>query len=159
MPEPTSAPPEKKLGKILVDADLLTVEQLEQAAEEAGRLQIGLLAYLLDEGLVSPEDAAMALSLEINLPIIDLKRHAVRPEALSLVPGEYARRHELIPINVVGDALVVVMADPTNIDVLEDLKARAISEGMITMRRAGMLKVQEGITTPHEVIRNVFSIV
>jgi general secretion pathway protein E len=125
MPEPTSAPPEKKLGEILVDADLLTVEQLEQAAEEAGRLQIGLLAYLLDEGMVSPEDAAMALSLEINLPIIDLKRHAVRPEALSLVPEEYARRHELIPIDVVGDALVVVMADPTNIDVLEDLRARA----------------------------------
>ncbi len=125
MPEPTSAPPEKKLGEILVDADLLTVEQLEQATEEAGRLQIGLLAYLLDEGLVSEEDAAMALSLEINLPIIDLKRHAVQPEALSLVPEEYARQHELIPIDVVGDALVVVMADPTNIDVLEDLRARA----------------------------------
>ena len=125
MPEPTSAPPEKKLGDILVDADLLTVEQLEQAAEEAGRLQIGLLAYLLDEGMVSPEDAAMALSLEINLPIIDLKRHAVQPEALSLVPDEYARQHDLIPIDVVGDALVVVMADPTNIDVLEDLRARA----------------------------------
>jgi general secretion pathway protein E len=125
MPEPTSAPPEKKLGEILVDADLLTVEQLEQAAEEAGRLQIGLLAYLLDEGMVSPEDAAMALSLEINLPIIDLKRHAVQPEALSLVPEEYARQHELIPIDVVGDALVVVMADPTNIPVQEDLRARA----------------------------------
>jgi len=125
MPEPTSAPPEKKLGEILVDADLLTVEQLEQAAEEASRLQIGLLDYLLDEGMVSPEDAAMALSLEINLPIIDLKRHAVQPEALSLVPEEYARQHELIPIDVVGDALVVVMADPTNIPVQEDLRARA----------------------------------
>jgi general secretion pathway protein E len=125
MPEPTSAPPEKKLGEILVDADLLTAEQLEQAAEEAGRLQRGLLDYLLDEGMVSPEDAAMALSLEINLPIIDLKRHAVQPEALSLVPDEYARQHGLIPIDVVGDALVVVMADPTNIDVLEDLRARA----------------------------------
>jgi type II secretory ATPase GspE/PulE/Tfp pilus assembly ATPase PilB-like protein len=40
----------------------------------------------------------------------------------------------------------------------QEMKAQAISEGMITMRRAGMLKVQEGITTPHEVIRNVFSI-
>ena len=38
------------------------------------------------------------------------------------------------------------------------MKAQAISEGMITMRRAGMLKVQQGVTTPHEVIRNVFSI-
>jgi len=125
MPEPTPAPPVKKLGQILVDAALLAPERLEQAVEEAGRLQRGLLDYLLDEGLVSEEDAAMALSLEINLPIIDLKRHAVQPEALSLVPDEYARQHELIPIDVVGDALLVVMADPTNIDVLEDLRARA----------------------------------
>jgi general secretion pathway protein E len=123
MPEPT--PQGKKLGEVLVDAALLAPEQLEQAVEEAGRLQRGLLDYLLDEGLVSEEDAAMALSLEINLPIIDLKRHAVQPEALSLVPDEYARQHELIPIDVVGDALLVVMADPTNIDVLEDLRARA----------------------------------
>jgi len=39
-----------------------------------------------------------------------------------------------------------------------ELKARAVSEGMITMRRDGMLKAQQGITTPYEVIRAVFSI-
>jgi len=125
MPEPPSALPNKKLDDILVDAGLLTRDQLARATEKAGHLQKGLLDYLLDEGLMSEEDAAMALSLEIKLPIIDLKRHAVQPEALSLVPDEYARQHELIPIDVVGDALIVVMADPTNIDVLEDLRARA----------------------------------
>jgi type II secretory ATPase GspE/PulE/Tfp pilus assembly ATPase PilB-like protein len=39
-----------------------------------------------------------------------------------------------------------------------DIKAQATSEGMITMRRAAMLKVQQGVTTPLEVIRNVYSI-
>jgi len=29
---------------------------------------------------------------------------------------------------------------------------------MATMRRDGMLKVREGVTTPYEVIRNVFSL-
>ena len=76
-------------------------------------------------GWCQQEDVAMALSLQLNLPIIDLKRHAVQPEALSLVPEEYARQHDLIPIDVVDDALVVVMADPTNIQVLEDLKTQA----------------------------------
>ena len=40
-----------------------------------------------------------------------------------------------------------------------ELKARAVSEGMVTTRMDGMLKVQQGITTPGEVFRNVFSIV
>jgi len=117
--------PQKKLGEMLVEAALLTPEQRDRAVEEARRLQRRLGKYLVDERLVSAEDLATTLSLQLNLPLIDLKRHPMQPEALSLVPEGYAREHELIPIDVVGDALVVVMADPANIQVLEDLKARA----------------------------------
>ncbi|MEW6034285.1 MAG: GspE/PulE family protein, partial [Chloroflexota bacterium] len=38
------------------------------------------------------------------------------------------------------------------------IREQAIKEGMIPMMRAGMLKVKEGITTPGEVLRNIFSI-
>ncbi|GAH08817.1 unnamed protein product [marine sediment metagenome] len=36
--------------------------------------------------------------------------------------------------------------------------AQAQKEGMASMWREGMLKVKEGITSPSEVLRNVFSI-
>ncbi|MCJ7619674.1 MAG: type II secretion system protein GspE, partial [Anaerolineae bacterium] len=39
-----------------------------------------------------------------------------------------------------------------------EVKAQALKEGMIPMRRDGMMKVKEGITTPYEVIRNVYSL-
>jgi len=127
MPEtaPASAPPVKKLGEILVDAGLITPEQLSQAVEDARQQQKRLGDYLQDEGLVAAEDVALALSLQLNLPIIDLTRHAVQPEALALVPEEYARQHDLIPVDLTGDSLVVVMADPLNMHTLEDLRARA----------------------------------
>jgi type IV pilus assembly protein PilB len=35
----------------------------------------------------------------------------------------------------------------------DDLKAQAVSEGMITLRQDGMLKVQRGVTTLEEVIK------
>jgi general secretion pathway protein E len=38
------------------------------------------------------------------------------------------------------------------------IRAQASEEGMISMWRGAMLKVKEGITTPSEVLRNVFSI-
>ena len=38
------------------------------------------------------------------------------------------------------------------------IRAQAKKEGMVSMWRAGMLKVKEGITTPDEVLRNVSSI-
>ncbi len=127
MPEPASAsaPPIKKFGEILVDAGLITPEQLILAVDRARQQQKRLGDYLQDEGLVAAEDVALALSLQLNLPIIDLTRQRVQPEALALVPEEYARQHDLIPVDLMGDALVVVMSDPLNIHVLEDLRARA----------------------------------
>jgi general secretion pathway protein E len=125
MLDPAVVPRQQKLGEILVESGLINSEDLDRFLHEARRLKKQLGEYLVGEGLVSPEDLAMALSLQLNLPIIDLKRHRVQPEALSLVPEAYARQHVLIPIDVVSDALVVVMADPANIQVLEDLKARA----------------------------------
>ncbi|HUS82406.1 MAG TPA: GspE/PulE family protein [Dehalococcoidia bacterium] len=120
-----SAPPTKKLGEILVDAGLITTKQLGKAVEESRQQQKRLGDYLQDEGMVAAEDVALALSLQLNLPIIDLTRQQVQPEALALVPEEYARQHDLIPVDVTGDSLVVVMADPLNMHALEDLRARA----------------------------------
>jgi len=39
-----------------------------------------------------------------------------------------------------------------------EVKEQAAKEGLITMRRDGMLKAKEGVTTPKEVIRHVFTI-
>jgi general secretion pathway protein E len=39
-----------------------------------------------------------------------------------------------------------------------DIKTQALKEGMITLRHDGMLKAQAGITTVHEVLRNVWSL-
>jgi type II secretory ATPase GspE/PulE/Tfp pilus assembly ATPase PilB-like protein len=39
-----------------------------------------------------------------------------------------------------------------------EIKAQAVREGMVTLRRDGMLKARDGITTPGEVLRHVFLI-
>jgi general secretion pathway protein E len=40
----------------------------------------------------------------------------------------------------------------------DEIQTKAVEEGMVTMWRDGMLKVKEGLTTPSEVMRNVFVI-
>jgi general secretion pathway protein E len=123
--ESVMAPPTKKLGEMLIESGVLTEEQLEPAIAEARRLGRWLGEYLVSEGLVTPGELAMALSLQLNVPLLDLKRHDVQPQALELIPEDYARQRTLIPIEIADDSLVVVMADPGNIQVLEDLKTRA----------------------------------
>lgn len=39
-----------------------------------------------------------------------------------------------------------------------EIRAQAVKDGMVPMRRDGMMKAREGLTTPHEIIRSVYTI-
>ncbi len=39
-----------------------------------------------------------------------------------------------------------------------EIKTQALREGMVIMRRDGMIKARDGITTPMEIVRNVFTV-
>ncbi|MEO0250195.1 MAG: ATPase, T2SS/T4P/T4SS family, partial [candidate division WOR-3 bacterium] len=121
--EPTST--KKDLGELLVEEKLITPEQLEKAYAIQASQGGSLGEILLKQGLVKPEDLAMVQSILLNIPFIDLKRHSVQPRALRLIPEEMARKHTLIPLDIIDDALVVVMADPQDVRTIADIRAQA----------------------------------
>lgn len=125
----------KRLGEMLIQAKLLTPEELERALELQRNVNKRLGDILVKQGMVSPENLAMTLSLHLNLPLIDLKRHTVQPDALRLIPEEMARKHNLIPLDIIDGALGVVMDDPADIQVIEELTARS---GMPVRRMVGV---------------------
>ena len=81
----TTARP-KRLGEMLIGAGLLTPEQVDAALKEARSQNIKLGELLVKDGFVTQQDIAMVLSLQLNTPIIDLKRDRVNPDALKYVP-------------------------------------------------------------------------
>jgi general secretion pathway protein E len=113
----------RDLGEVLLDAGLITPEQLKvaQRARQNGQT---ITDVLIAQNTISPRDAAVAFSLQLNLPLIELKRHTVQPGALALVPEEIARRYNVIPMDVIDDKLVVVMENPLDIQALEDIAIR-----------------------------------
>jgi general secretion pathway protein E len=115
----------KSLGEMLIEENLITAEQLDKTLELQRRQGGKLSELLVSQGLVKAEELAAVLSVQLNVPLIDLKRHKVQPDALRLIPEDMARKHTLIPLDVVGDSLIVVMADPEDIRTIEDIKAQA----------------------------------
>ena len=115
----------KSLTEMLVEENLITTEQLEKALKLQRKQGGKLTEVLVNQEMVKAEDLAAVLSVQLNVPLIDLKGHMVQPNALRLIPEYTARKHTLIPLDVVGDTLVVVMADPEDIRTIEDIKAQA----------------------------------
>lgn len=115
----------KSLGDMLIEEKLITPEQLESALTVQKQRGGKLNDILLKQGLVKAEELAVVLSIQLNLPLIDLKRHLVQPQALRLIPEEMARKHALIPLDIVNDSLMVVMADPEDVRTIEDIKVQA----------------------------------
>ena len=121
MPDESSP---RDLADYLVEAGLVGPDQVE-AARAAAREGQDAVDVLLEQGVITPRDLAVARSLQLGLPLIDLKRHAVQPRALALVPEEIARRYHAIPLDIIGGELVVVMENPQDIRALEDISLRA----------------------------------
>lgn len=119
----TSFGTRKSLSELLIEEKLITREQMQKALELQRQEGVPLDEVLLSHNMMKTEDLAAALSVQWNLPYIDLQRHKIQPRALRLIPEAIARKHTLIPLDIVGDSLMVVMADPQNIQAIRDLQA------------------------------------
>ncbi|MEK6599843.1 MAG: ATPase, T2SS/T4P/T4SS family [Deltaproteobacteria bacterium] len=114
----------KKLGELLVDAGLITKEQLDIALEEE-KSQKGkrLGTLLVEKGFTTELDIAQTLAYQLNIPYIDLHTAVIEPEAIKLVPEKLARQHIIIPLYTEKkNVLRIAMADPLNMGALDDIR-------------------------------------
>ena len=122
MESPKKTSPEE-LGQMLVEAKLITEEQLHHAKELQAKNGDKIERILLQERLISLQQLALFTSLQLGIPFVNLKKEGVRPEAVALVPESIARKYGVIPIDTLDGALVVAMEDPGDIQAIEDLAA------------------------------------
>jgi len=110
----------KRLGKILIEAGLITEEQLQQALESQDGKTLG--RTLVDLGFITEADIAATLAKRMNLPFVDVGNYEINPSAATIISEDMARRYTILPIDFEGEKLVVAMADPANIFAIDDLR-------------------------------------
>lgn len=71
----------------------------------------------------TPRERAIALAARLGLAYVDLTEFAVDASVVALVPDSMARRSIVLPISRAGDRIVVALADPQNVVVLDDVAA------------------------------------
>ena len=112
----------RSLTEVIVELGLCTREQVLEAIEVAAATDTSADRVLLERGAVSPEGVAVALAERHGLDYIDLSIFNVDMAAANLVTSQVAKRHDALPIAIVGErALLVAMSDPTNVHAVDDI--------------------------------------
>jgi type IV pilus assembly protein PilB len=111
-----------RLGKILLDAGLLTPAQLEQALRHQDATGERLGRVLVATGLASQEQIAQAIARQLGLEFADLAATTIPDEVLTTLPEQLIRRYQVIPLRSKNGALVVGMVDPLDVVALDDIR-------------------------------------
>jgi type IV pilus assembly protein PilB len=111
-----------RLGELLVREKLISLTQLRHAQEEQQKSGRNLGYTLARLGYVSDDAITNFLSQQYRVPTINLDEYEIDPDIRKLVQREHCERHRIIPVSRSGNSLIVAMADPTNLNAIDDLK-------------------------------------
>ncbi len=111
-----------RLGELLVRENLISLAQLRKAQEVQNRDGGRLGYHLVRQGFIHETDLTNFLSRQYGVPSVNLDDFEIDENVTQLISKEICEKHLVIPINRVGNALVVAMSDPSNIYAIDELK-------------------------------------
>jgi MSHA biogenesis protein MshE len=114
-------PQRVRLGEVLVSQKAVSQEQLRLGLDEQKRSGRKLGRVLVDLGFATEERIAQALARQLNLAFVDLKHFNFNRTVVRKLPESAARRFRAIALEERAGAMMVGMADPTDLFAYDEL--------------------------------------
>ncbi|TLM59326.1 MAG: general secretion pathway protein GspE, partial [Deltaproteobacteria bacterium] len=114
-----------KLGELLISENLLTQGQLEEALQAQVIFGGKLGTILIEMGMINEKALGEALKQLLGFP-------CAQPEDLDSVPQpvidliglDLAEKYKVVPVSLSGRKLTLAMADPRNIQAIDEISFR-----------------------------------
>ncbi|MBV6683997.1 ATPase, T2SS/T4P/T4SS family [Rossellomorea sp. RS05] len=130
----------KRLGDLLVEAGIISEEQLQETlADKVKGQKTG--DALLQKGFITEQQLIEVLEFQLGIPHVSLYRYPFEANLFHLIPKETAKRTLMIPLKTEGDRLFVAMNDPLDFYAIEDL------------RLATGFKIEPAIATKDDILK------
>lgn len=110
-----------KIGEVLVEAGLITGEQLENALLIRKGKNKRLGKVLIEMGYVNEDQIAAALAKQLSLPLIDCSKFTISKDLLNVINKEIAESKTVLPLQLKDKKLFLAMADPLDWQALDDI--------------------------------------
>lgn len=114
-----------RLGQILIDFNLITQAQIDEAykVQEKSNKRIG--EVLIDLGYITEAQLVQVLEFQLGVPHVDLSKITPDQKLIRFIPENIARRHRVVPLEKKENVLKVAMVDPLDIFAVDDIKMHA----------------------------------
>jgi type IV pilus assembly protein PilB len=110
------------LPRRLVQDGLISEEKLLEASDAAKKAKLPLVSYLVNENLANARAVAVAASHEFGVPLLDLDATEVDIDVVRAVDQKLINKHRVLPLVKRGQRLFLAIADPTNLQAIDDIK-------------------------------------
>jgi CheY-like chemotaxis protein len=104
----------RELGEILLEADLVSPEQLNEALALQKAYGERLASILVRKRILTEKFAVTYLGRQVGVPGVDLSKADIDLGLLDLIPLELCERHLVFPVQIEGTYLQLAMVDPTD---------------------------------------------
>ncbi len=109
-----------RMGEVLIEAGLVTAEDIEKALNEqrrGGTRRIGQV--LIDLKLMTEVDMSTTLAKKFGLPFANLEQCHINESAVAELPKEFINKHKVLPIDSDNKVITIAIADPLAIDTID----------------------------------------
>jgi len=112
----------KKIGECLIQAGLITEEDLQIALAEHKRTGERVGAVLVRLNFATEKQITKALAYQLGFPYTSLVDEPPDPAAIILIPKDVALKRVCVPVKLEKNLLTVAMSDPLLFSLVQDLE-------------------------------------
>jgi type IV pilus assembly protein PilB len=112
----------KKIGECLIQAGLITEDDLRAALAEHKRTGERIGVVLVRMNLATEKQIAKALAFQLGFAYVNLADSPPDPAAVPLIPREVALKRVCVAVSLEKNLLTVAMADPLLFSLVQDLE-------------------------------------
>ncbi|MCB1215572.1 MAG: Flp pilus assembly complex ATPase component TadA, partial [Deltaproteobacteria bacterium] len=114
---------DKSLGNILLEHTSLTEAQLEEGLLVQREKGLKLGEALIQLRFLRQEDILKAVSIQLGIPYLkEINPDSILNEVIEPLSINFAKKNEVIPLVKHEDRVEVALADPVNLEALDDLR-------------------------------------
>ncbi|MEQ9461954.1 MAG: ATPase, T2SS/T4P/T4SS family [Phycisphaeraceae bacterium] len=134
----------KQIGEILKHWGLIDDKKITEGLTIASGTRKRLGEALVDLGYIGENEVAKALAAQFDMEFVDLDQpDAINMDHLPLIPTDLIKKYTVLPLGKDGDKIKVLVHDPNDYVVIDDLRFRLSSE--IELSLGAKSKIREFI--------------